>query len=206
MQLLKIKRGTWEKGKVNLGWDTITNKNRYIYALDVTQERIQSVTTKDIRDLSPENVHSIAIEPSGRSGGVIIRDYIIVSSSERLDVRSLSLNSLGNRWREYKYSAVIGKAKVRYWVKKRRSAEGTEISFILKSNVDIEKGLLGYKYICGNKEIRLPFPWPITGGNKKIWSKSILVPTGSNVVVCPMDQSHVGSIQCNQGSFLEGVF
>lgn len=211
MQPLNILRKSWKNGVVHFEWDAAENNNRYVYAIALTgtlepcfdgscwNEKDIS-RTRDARDAS-----SIDIK-IGRSKAVAKRQFILFSSAEALDVRALYNKPLSVQWRPYIGSATIGHTRVRYWQKKGKAVDALEVSFVLKSDADIDEGVLGYRYMCGDTEMRLPFPERIVGGNRKNRSKSILVPVGCNVTIVPLEQSCDGSVEIQKGSFIGGLF
>lgn len=215
MQPLNKVAGIWlnDRQMVQFTWEPSDNNDRYIRVFGVVETetglRIDSrcYADKDLRTSAGVDMFSIAVRVTNGTNGVSRRQFFLCSS----DAQSFNQQELDELLKNksatpYLSSVIIGHAQLQVWIKRRRAGIATAISISLRSSVDIANGILGYKYICGDKEICLPFPERVVGGRQKVRFGSMLIPTGNDIYVVTMDNRFSSNIDIKKGSIIGGLF
>lgn len=203
--------GAWNRSdqSVLFRWEANGSNDRYIHVLGISEGngtlRIdpKCYMQKDMRFAAGSNMLSISVRLSGGVNGVRGRQFLVFSTDEG-GWNENELEAVMNdpsRRSHFVITVIIGHAQLTYSVRNRRVNSARVVSFVLRSSVAIAENVIGYRYMCGDKEICLPFPGAIPGGNKKIKTGEILIPAGSVVQVTPVDQRFNRNFDIRKSSF-----
>lgn len=195
LQLEKL-QAVWNDGKVRFNWDVQGTKKLssgcYLHIYSVGSDGRLTPERDDV-----VKGGSYQIECRGGAGVLVKRRYA-VGFSQRMEHGEVLLQELREHLSEFLVEVVTGHGQIEWRAKVlHRAPEADEVEIRLKSSIQLEQGILGYRFRMDGKKFTFAIPQRIDKSDKQ-HLPGIIVPRDSGLELCVMDSAYERNLSIKQ--------